>query len=157
MKYLKYQYVILSLISFYIGNAQSDSVTFVTTNWKTSFIKKGVILKQFEFKKNIFNSNQVISIIEITPNRKLNLAIGFETKELKKTSEFGNQADAVVAVNGNFFDIKNGGSVDYLRVNKKEINTNQLTKNQRVFHQKAAICFNKNKLKYTKLSYVIIT
>ena len=127
--------------------AQTDSVAFAKAITKSVQIQKGIVLKQMLFaEKNLFASNQHISIVEITPARKTKFAIGYEAIKLKTTSEFGKESNALVAINGNFFDTKNGGSVDYLKVNGQVVNVNATTAGFRNFHQKAAIAIQKGRL-----------
>jgi len=57
----------------------------------------------------------------------------------------------LAAVNGNFFDVKNGGSVDFVRVDGKIINSNRLEKNgNRAFHQRAAVVIENGKIALKK-------
>ena len=126
--------------------AQSDSITFVHAKWKTTKIAKGMILKQLSFQNNIFQSNQTISILEIKQKKRTKFAFGFEEKLLLNTSDFGKRANAFAAINGTFFDTKIGGDVDFLKVDNRVINQNQLSKNKRAFHQKAAIVISDGKI-----------
>jgi exopolysaccharide biosynthesis protein len=138
--------IIFSLLSHPIIFAQNDSLTFMSANWKTKKIAKGIFFKQFSFKNNLFGSNQTISILEIKPNKKKHFAIEYDSKELKTTSEFGRQAKAIAAINGTFFDTKNGISVDFLKVNGLIVANNKMVDSLRSFHQKAAIIIDKGKL-----------
>src|ERR1044072_1130745 len=103
--------LVLSLFS------QQDSITFSTAQWQTQTIAPGVVWKHYHFNKDLFNSNQNINIIEIKLKKKRAIALACEAKTLKPVSEFGRSVSAIAAINGNFFDIKNGGSVDYIKLN----------------------------------------
>ena len=148
MKNLKFLFVTF-LITVNVF-AQADSVVFVTSKWQTQKIAKGMILNQYSFKGNIFNSNQTVSILEINSNRKIKFGFGYEEKKLQNTTDFGIKANAIAALNGTFFDTKVCGSVDYLKVNNKIINQNQLSINKRAFHQKAALVISKSKISIKK-------
>lgn len=131
----------------------ADSITLVKAKWQRNKIAKQVILFRHHFdQKNLFAANQNISFLEIkNTGRKAVFAIGAEEKELITTSNFGLRDTAIAAVNGNFFDVKNGGSVDFVRVNGKTINTNRLDKNgNRAKHQEAAIVMDKGKISIKK-------
>jgi exopolysaccharide biosynthesis protein len=133
----------LSMNSF----AQNDSLTIVHTKWETTKIAPGVRLKSYAFSNNLFNSNQYISFLEIKQRKKNHISVGAEKKILRVTSEFGQSANAIGALNGTFFDIQNGGSVDYIRSNGEEINSTRLNgRGERAVHQKAAILINGYKL-----------
>lgn len=103
-------------------------------------------------KNNLFGANENISFIEVkNSGRKAVFALAAEEKELIKTSDFGKREAAIVALNGNFFDVKDGGSVDYVRVNGKVINTSRPDKNNnRAKHQQAAVVIQKGKIAIKK-------
>jgi exopolysaccharide biosynthesis protein len=112
-----------------------------------------VVLYRHHFnQKNLFAANENISFLEIkNTGRKAVFAIGAEEKELITTSNFGLRDTAIAAVNGNFFDVKNGGSVDFVRVNGKNVNTNRLDKNgNRARHQEAALVIENGKISIVK-------
>ncbi|MFA6945094.1 MAG: phosphodiester glycosidase family protein [Pedobacter sp.] len=131
--------------------AQSDSLAVVKADWKKEKIAPGLRLKTFWFNKNLFNSNQNVSVLEIKQKKKLAFDLGYSAKRLVITSDFGKEANALAALNGTFFDIAKGGSVDYIRSDGKVINENRIGKNgKRAGHQESALVFNKGKLSITK-------
>lgn len=137
---------ILLLFLFFASYAQnSDSLTIVNAKWKKNKVAKKVFLFTHHFNtKNLFLANENISYLEIKNNgRKAVFAIGAENKKLITTGDFGKRDTAIAAINGNFFDVKNGGSVDYVKVNNIVINENQpLANSQRAKHQKAGVFIN---------------
>ncbi|MDO8994401.1 phosphodiester glycosidase family protein [Daejeonella sp.] len=141
------------LLLFITGGifAQSDSLVVLKADWKKEKIASGVRLKTFWFNKSLFNSNQNISILEIKQKGSLFFDLGYDPKILQKTSDFGKQNNALAALNGTFFDIANGGSVDYIRANGLVINENRLGKSgNRAGHQESALVFNEGKLSIAK-------
>ncbi|HEY0667067.1 MAG TPA: phosphodiester glycosidase family protein [Sphingobacteriaceae bacterium] len=133
------------------GFSQSDSIAVSSAKWQSKKISRGIKLKTHCFNKTLFNSNQNVSILEVKPGRKVMLDLRYEQKVLKKTSEFGKEENALAALNGTFFDIKNGGSVDYIRSDGIVVNENRQGKTQnRALHQKAAITFTKGKITIVK-------
>lgn len=130
-----------------------DSITFVKAKWHQQKIapKTKLITHHFD-EKNLFLANQNISYIEVKNKGNAPLfAIGYEVKELKKTDVFGKEQQAIAAINGTFFDIKNGGSVDFIKANGTIINPNKLEKgNKRARHQQAAVVITKGKLALKK-------
>ena len=138
------------LISFGLF-AQSDSLAVVNAEWKKEKISPGVILKTCWFQNTLFNSNQFVSVLEIKQKKKFEFDIGYETKKLITTSDFGKQANAIAALNGTFFDIANGGSVDHIKSDGIVINKNRLGKNgSRAGHQSSALVINKGKISIAK-------
>ena len=121
--------------------AQTDSVVFKRVEWESKRIAPGIHLKQAWFRgKSLFKSNQYISVLEIKPWRKNKISIAYEPKLKRITSDFGSQNQARAAINGTFFDVKNGGSVDFIKANGQIINENRLEKNNtRARHQQAAL------------------
>ncbi|MFC4874372.1 phosphodiester glycosidase family protein [Negadavirga shengliensis] len=104
---------------------QADSVAVVTQNWKATPIKKGVVWKQGHFD-DLFQSQQEINFVEIDIRKyRKRIRIAADPAQLKKTSRFAAENQAIVAINGGFFDMKNGGAVDYVKVGGKTINTTQ--------------------------------
>ncbi|GGI26767.1 hypothetical protein GCM10008119_24310 [Pedobacter mendelii] len=126
-----------------------DSLTLVRTKWHKNRVAKKVRLFRYHFNENnLFAANENISFLEIkNTGRRAVFAIGAEDKELIATSDFGRRDTALAAINGNFFDVKNVGSVDFVKVNGNTINTNRLDKNgNRAFHQRAAAVINNGKI-----------
>jgi exopolysaccharide biosynthesis protein len=147
----------LFLLLFFAGNiafAQNvDSISFVNAKWLKQRVapKTKLITHHFE-EKNLFLANQNICYIEIKNKGNAPLfAIGAEVKELKTAATIGNENNAIAAINGTFFDVKNGGSVDFIKVDGKVLSTNKLDKNNtRAKHQRAAIVINDGKLNIKK-------
>ncbi|TZF81272.1 phosphodiester glycosidase family protein [Pedobacter sp. BS3] len=140
------------LLSVVTGSiyAQTDSLAFTQAKWNTSRIKHGVKLKQCQFENNLFGSNQFISILEIK-NKNKQFSIGFEHKALRRTSDFAASANALAAINGTFFDVKNGGSADFIKVNGQIINENKpYPLGQRARHQQAALLISNGKMSMAK-------
>ncbi|WP_316770178.1 phosphodiester glycosidase family protein [Pedobacter frigiditerrae] len=142
--------IALSQITF----AQNiDSTTLVKAKWQKQKIapKTKLITHHFD-QKNLFAANQYIAYIEI--KRKGNapvFAFGNEIKEKKTTSTFGKELNALAAINGTFFDVANGGSVDFIKMDGAVIKQNVLDKNgNRARHQKAAIVIDQGKLSLKK-------
>ncbi|UMB60685.1 phosphodiester glycosidase family protein [Lutibacter sp. A80] len=72
----------------------------------------------------LFNSNQIISLLILQKNaaNKYNLAFGYNNTELVQTSTIAKKNNAIAAINGGFFNMKDGGSVTYFEVNDTVIN-----------------------------------
>lgn len=122
------------------GFAQQDSVVFTQGKWHSQRIARGVQLRQCWFDHTLFGASQNISVLEIKLSKRNRIDVEAEPAKLQPASLFGAQHDALAAINGTFFDIKNGGSVDYIRIDGKALNQTRPGKNNnRVFHQKAAI------------------
>lgn len=145
----------ISIIAFTMlvtwgASAQSDSLTLVSAKWQTQKIARRIIWKQYLFRGNLFGSNQNINILEVRKSKRISFAIGYESNVLKLTSEFGKRAGARAALNGTFFDTKEGGSVDFIKAGGQIINPNRMENNKRAAHQKAALAIEKGRLTIEK-------
>lgn len=108
-----------------ISAKAQDSLTVITKNWNTEKIAKGIVWKQGSFE-NLFESQQEINFIEIDTKRaKKSLKLAADSQKLKKTSVFAKEKNALAAINGGFFDMKNGGAVDYIKVNNEVVNVSK--------------------------------
>ncbi|TKC12637.1 phosphodiester glycosidase family protein [Pedobacter polaris] len=145
-------FLIFSVGSFAFAQ-NVDSIAVVKTKWQKQKIAPKTKLVSHHFNgKNLFMANQNISYVEVKPRGNAPLfAIGADVKVLKVTQIFGKENNAIAAINGTFFDIKNGGSVDFVKVGGAVINQNRLEKNNtRARHQRAAILINNGKLSIKK-------
>ncbi|MXV49353.1 phosphodiester glycosidase family protein [Pedobacter sp. HMF7647] len=131
--------------------AQADSVQIVQSGWNKSKLAGGVHLFQKNFKGSLFKSNQYVSIVEVKTRKRNKFKLAYERQLLRHTSDFGESSKATAAINGSFFDVKNGGSVDYIKANDSIISGNRLEKDStRARHQKAAIIIDHNRLDIAK-------
>lgn len=131
----------------------TDSLNLVHAKWDKQRLARKIKLLTHHFDaKDLFLANQNISYLEIkNKGRSPVLAIAAEEKVLKTTSTFGTENNALAAVNGSFFDVKNGGSVDFIKVEGKVLAENRLEKNDsRAKHQQAAIVISNGKLALKK-------
>ncbi|MDR0834039.1 MAG: phosphodiester glycosidase family protein [Candidatus Symbiothrix sp.] len=107
--------LILSLQTFAQSSVSEVSQVIVQTDWTTKQITEKIVFKQAQI--NIFDSKQSISILTILPDSTTQLAINDVSDTLIVTSELCKQVDAIAGVNASFFDMKNGGAIDFVRVN----------------------------------------
>jgi exopolysaccharide biosynthesis protein len=126
-----------------------DSIGFVKPLWeKQKIAQKTTLFTRHFNQKNLFAANQYISYIEIKRSSNAPaFAFGNEVKVKKTTSTFGKELNALAAINGTFFDVANGGSVDFIKMDGVVIKQNVLDKKgNRARHQRAAIVINDGKL-----------
>jgi exopolysaccharide biosynthesis protein len=141
--------LLLALISINTYAQDVDSLAFSKAKWNKKSVAKKTKLYTVQFSDSIlFNANQYISFVEIKSHKKApGFYIGYDKKELVKTSGFAQKYNATATLNGTFFDIKNGGSVDFIKVNDIIINQNRQEKNNiRALHHRAAIVINDHQL-----------
>ncbi len=82
-------------------------------NIKMTIVAKGLVYYHHHYP-SLFGGPQDISILEINPKKyRFNV---LNHKSLKRTSEAALEAGAVAAINGTFYNMKQGGSVCYLQI-----------------------------------------
>ncbi len=116
-----FYFILLISFTAFAQNTK-DSLLVAGKDWKTEKLGKGVVWKQGHFT-DLFNSEQEINWIEIDlkkHGKRVHLAA--DPKVLKTTGAFAEENGALVAVNGGFFDVKNGGAVDYIKVDGRVVN-----------------------------------
>ena len=114
--------ILFPLLAFTQTSSEKDSLAFVQQQWQSKKISKGILWKSAS-TSTFFNSNQIINILEIDlkkNQKKLGLKALPKSREL--TSKLAQEANAVVAINGGFFDMKNGGAVDFIKVDNQVVN-----------------------------------
>lgn len=146
-------FIILILGIGLLANAQNkDSLALVTALWQKDAVSKNIQLNRFQFEdSSLFGAKQYISFVSVQKSKKNKAIIAADVQQLITVSNFVKNTDAVVAINGNFFDMKNGGAVDFTKVDGKIVNESRKSKSgKRDFHQKAAVVIHKNKLSIIK-------
>lgn len=97
----------------------ADSLQVVQLEWKTKEVAPGIVFKQ-AFDPQLFGkAPQHISIVEIDPVKaKVQLYIGL-TERCALTSETAKSKEALAAINGSFFHVKDEYPVNYLKLDGK--------------------------------------
>ncbi len=135
-----------------VAQPLADSIAFKKAAWESVKIAKGLTWQHFHFNnKQLFNSNQNINVLKVkNKNRKIRKMFVSAGDSLVLTSVLAQQNEALVAVNGSFFDVKQGGAVDFIRIEGQILDTTRLTKGERTGHQKSAMAFTVNQLEILK-------
>lgn len=123
-------------------SVNADSIAIVKAHWDTYKVARKAKLYTHHFSnRDLFAANQYIAYVEVKRSKRAPaFAIGNEIKEKKTTATFGIEHQALAAINGTFFDVANGGSVDFVKVDGVVTNPNILDKKgNRARHQQAAI------------------
>ncbi len=142
--------------------AQDDAAIIKNVTWETTKLGKKFYWKRIHFKqKELFEANQSINILEISLTTK-KVKFGFATvdsikadpqtkRSLQKTSKIAADLGAIAAVNAGFFDMKNGGAVDFLKINGTVVDTTRLSNVTRLpFHSISGVVIENNKVSIIK-------
>jgi len=104
---------ILFILFAFFGNLSAQVVDFNKVKWKRERISPGLTWKSSHtFLGDTIRQNINILIVNI---RKRELSISYNPKENILVSRQAEASGALAAVNGGFFNIKNGGSVAYIK------------------------------------------
>lgn len=113
---------LLFVCSLSVATAQTaaDSSAIVTADWRTVDLQKDVLYRKATFD-TLYGVPQEVFIIELPQkHRRWNVLIHAPREE---TSVAARRSGAVVAINGSYFDMKEGHSVCYLRKNGVVVDT----------------------------------
>lgn len=153
----------LTLFSF-VTNAQNyaDSLMLTYVRWITTDLGNGLTWKCYHFnQRELFASNQYVSILQTKLNNKsiqfalgsadIQIPEGDTLRKLKPTSLLAMENNALGAVNGGFFNTKRGGSVDFIKINKKILDSASYSLHKQMpEHSLAAITIDNNKVEIVK-------
>lgn len=131
------------------GSAQTpDSLQFARINWKDTALNTSLIWREGRVD-TLFGARQNLNLIRFRNRpRRVRVAFASAGDSLRKTSWFGQQHGAIAALNGTFFDVKKGGSVDLIRIDGQTLDTTLLDQSgKRAEHRQAAVVIHKNKVK----------
>ena len=118
---------ILLAVHAAIADVATNAQIIKSAHWETHKIARGIILKQALFPK-LFGESQSVNILEVDLNRnKIKLSIAADPAKRILTSTFAKEKNAIAAINGTFFDMKNGGSRLLIRQDGKTINSSQFS------------------------------
>jgi exopolysaccharide biosynthesis protein len=102
--------------------AATDAQIIKDAHWETHQIVNGITLKQAQFP-SLFGATQSINILEVDLNQGyIQISIAADPTKRILTSTFAKENNAIAAINGTFFDMKNGGAVMLVKQDGKIIN-----------------------------------
>src|SRR5690606_5745271 len=93
-----------------------------SAGWKQQTLKEGVVWRSSHID-DLFQSKQTIQVLEVDlDNPGVRVAFAGVSSGLQLTSVFAREAGATAAVNASFFNMKEGGSVTFLRIDNQVVN-----------------------------------
>ena len=111
--------ILLIFFTFFVNYSQQKNAL-NTQNKSISEVLEFIQIKT----DTLFNSNQIISLLILQKDAfdTHKIKFGYNNTALKGTSSIAKNNNAIAAINGGFFNMKNGGSVTYFEVNDTIIN-----------------------------------
>jgi exopolysaccharide biosynthesis protein len=114
------------------GFSQSQSINNIA-DWNSKQVQENITWRSCYFT-DLFGSKQYINLLDIDLNdTSIKPFIAWQDTVLLTTHEMAEREKAVAAVNGNFFHTKNGGSVCFLKINGKIIDTSRTDLSDHLF------------------------
>ena len=113
------RFMVLALLGIVPCRAQNTAQTPDQLPWQTVDLAPGLQWQSIHTDV-LFNSWQHINILRIGKERQI--ALDFEETALKPTSQFALEEKALAAVNAGFFNMREGGSVTFMKVDDQVIN-----------------------------------
>lgn len=118
-----------------IAQTPADSTLLANTRWQTEQIQPGLIWK-YAHMDGLFGSQQSVNLLEVDLAER-RIAFAGLADGLQLTSAFATEAGALAAINATFFNMKDGGSVTFLRIDGKTINETSLLHPNGTHHERA--------------------
>ena len=106
--------LLLSLWVITASASEQDSLLIVKADWKITTTDDGLVHKQAQIK-SLFNSVQSINLIEIPRASKRKIGIA-GNEGMKRTSQQATEKGAVAAINGTYYNMKEGNSVCFYKI-----------------------------------------
>lgn len=113
--------LLLSLWVITASASEQDSLLIVKADWKITTTADGLTHKQAQIK-GLFNSVQFINLIEIPRASKRKIGIA-GNEGMKRTSQQAAEKGAVAAINGTYYNMKEGNSVCFYKIGDTVIDT----------------------------------
>ena len=104
-----------------VSASEQDSLLIVKADWKVTTTADGLTHKQAQIK-GLFNSVQSINLIEIPRASKRKIGIA-GNEGMKRTSQQATEKGAVAAINGTYYNMKEGNSVCFYKIGDTVIDT----------------------------------
>ena len=123
------------------GQGISDSLAFAKAPWQCDTVHGLRYLHTHFNHRELFHSNQYITIIEIPRGAKHRLCFVSDTARAT-VSEFATRHNALAAVNGSYFDMRTGIPICYLRIGGRQLGINTPGRNDtlnRKYYQFATV------------------
>ncbi|MGF7215833.1 exopolysaccharide biosynthesis protein [Spirosoma lacussanchae] len=125
----------------------TDSTRVTKARWRTTRLTRHLRWQEAQFD-SLFGSKQNVNLVVLKNRRRRPVvAFGSAGDSLKPTSWFGKRDRALVALNGTFFDVKQGGSVDLIKIDGRLIDTTRLSGKSMPEHQQSAIVIDRNRVR----------
>ena len=141
--YFTFFILFVFLVSAVGAQTKVDSIAIVTAPWQVVETQKGIVHKHVVIP-SLYQGVQSINIIEIDPvtQKKVGVAVN---EKMNKISYSAPNYQAIVAINGSYFNMKEGNSICFLKMGEQLLDTT--TSSEFKIRVTGAIYIKKGKLK----------
>ena len=135
---------------------QLDTLNFLSVQWEKTDLGNGSTAQHYQFtNKELFSANQNIHILtskraKRRDRRRSSVAFVSDGDSLALTSVLAKNNDALAAVNGSFFDTKNGGAVDFIKIDGQVLDSTRYNSKRLAEHQMSALVIRDNRISIAK-------
>lgn len=114
----------LYCLNILYAQTKADSLTIVSASWEIKKVGEGIMHKYASIP-HLYGGFQHINILIIDPKsgNKFDIAV---SENMMKTSEIATGRKAIAAINGSYFNMRNGNSVCYLKIGTEVKDTTTL-------------------------------
>jgi len=136
-------FALSAFVSGTILKAQDTAPTIPSTiAWETERIEMGIYWKKYKGDE-LFDSRQSINLVEMfLDSITAEFKIAYLEDQLIRTSDFATRNNALIAVNGSFFNRESGGSVVFLKADGAVIHEGHTNSNP--FNEQGAVAWSGN-------------
>ena len=119
--YFTFFILFVFLVSAVGAQTRVDSIAIVTAPWQVVETQKGIVHKHVVIP-SLYQGVQSINIIEIDPvtQKKVGVAVN---EKMNKISYSAPNYQAIVAINGSYFNMKEGNSICFLKMGEQLLDT----------------------------------
>jgi exopolysaccharide biosynthesis protein len=137
-----YRIILLFICLAFVGNLLGQTEHFSRIKWKREIIAPGLIWKSsHSFINDTIPQN--INILKINLHKRA-LSLSYNPKINARVSTQAADIDAIAAVNAGFFNIKDGGSVSYIKTRGLIVDTDTAKKWIRNSNLNGSVMIDKN-------------
>lgn len=142
-RYFTFFILLVFLVGVVDAQTKADSIAIVTAPWQVVETQKGIVHKRAVIP-SLYQGVQSINLIEIDPATKKKVGIAVNEK-MDKISFSAPNYQAVAAINGSYFNMKEGNSICFLKMGEQLVDTTTLSEFK--IRVTGAIYVKKGKLK----------
>ncbi|MDD3037026.1 phosphodiester glycosidase family protein [Bacteroides sp.] len=150
-RYFAFSILLVFLISVVNAQTKADSIAIVTAPWQIVETQKGIVHKRVVVL-SLYQGVQSINLLEINPEtgKKVGIAVN---EKMDKISFSAANYQAIAAVNGSYFNMKEGNSVCFLKTDCQLADTTTLSEFK--LRVTGAVYIKKGKLKLIPWNRVV--